>query len=121
MTSVLETHAEAVAREVLPDEPQDSERGIDFITIITMVISIITSIVQNCPKSDSEVANDLRNPNRRQQAAVLKETKQHCDCCNMVRHTGRLNRALLVHGSALNQTDALALVREARNDQNLLV
>ena len=45
--NILESTAKDVAREVAPD---DDLRGIDPISIMTIIISIFQSIVQACPK-----------------------------------------------------------------------
>lgn len=119
-TSAIEHHAEMVAGDVLPDMAE-GEKGIDFITIITMVISIFQTIIQNCPLSPLAQARALRTPSTRQKAALLKTVKEHCDCCTNGRHTNAIYRSMLARGSNLSEADAAALVDEGSSDSNLLI
>jgi hypothetical protein len=119
--SALESHAEAVARELLPDEPTEGERGIDFNTIITLVMTVVQTIVQNCPLPPSRVREAFRRPTLRQRAALLKACKENCDCCNMSRFTGQMHTAILVRAATLTDADAQAIIHETADDSNLLV
>lgn len=119
--SALESHAEALARDVSPDEPREGEKGIDFVTIITMIIGIITTIVQNCPMAQSGVKEAFKRPSLRQRAVLWKTVKENCDCCNMSRHAMRIHQSMLARSSNLSDADAQAIIQEASSDQNLLV
>lgn len=120
-TSALERQAELVAADVLPDAIVEGDRGMDLVTIITMVISIFQTIIQNCPLSPLAQAKALRGPSVRQKAALLKTVKDHCDCCTNGRHTNAIYRSMLARGSILSDADAAALVEEGSDDSNLLI
>lgn len=121
MPSALQTHAEAVARDLSPEEPQEGEFGIDPITIITLIIGIIATLIQNCPLPQAGIRSALRRPSVLQRAALWKHVKSNCDCCNMGKYTFKLHRAMLTRASLLTDADAAAIVSEASDDQNLLV
>ena len=124
--SSLEHHAEEVALDLLPDNRgrAASERGIDFVTIFTLVISILQTIVENCPQPPTQMKDSFRRPTMRQKAALLKITKEHCDCCHVAggsRTTGAMYNAILVRGSKLSDADADALIQECLTPNNLLI
>ena len=122
MPSLLEKLANETARDVMPSEPQtDGEKSLDLMTIITVIITVFQTITQNCPKPPAQIAESMKKPGLRQRAALLKATKETCDCCGIGRFTGQVHRAMLAKGSNLSEPDALALVNEASNDSNLLI
>lgn len=119
--SAVEARAEEVAYEVLPDTSRAGERGVDFITIVTLVIGIFQTIIQNCPLPASGIRSSLRRPTLRQRAYLLNQVKSTCDCCNMSRYTNKIYQTMLAHGSSLKEVDAEALVKEAMDQNNLLI
>lgn len=122
MHSLLEQHARTIATEVTPAEAQlGEEPRIDPVTIITIIITIFQTIAENCPLPLAEQAKALKNPNVRQRAALLKETKESCACCAARNHAGKIYNAMLKHGKELSDFDAMALVNEAADDTNLLI
>ena len=113
--TLLQKYAEEIADEITPDEQADKV-GFDPITII---IAIITALLGNCPKPTAKM---VREPNRLQQAALLKETRNACACCNGGnRIAGDIYRGMLKKGKSLKEDEAAALVVEAQDLGNLLV
>jgi hypothetical protein len=115
--TALQRYAEEVAREVGP-EPQ-GEFGIDPVTIITIIISIITTIFQNCPKPTTAA---IRSPSVMQNAVLFKTTIDHCRAGGGgLMLAGRLHRSIKAKGAALPEADAAAIITEASDDSNLLI
>ena len=119
--SALEAHAEAVARDVAPDEPREGERSAGFLEIITLIIGIFSTLMQNCPQTPQAKAAAVRKPNLRQRAALLKTAMATCQCCGKASLAGPVYRSMLARGSGLSDTDAAALVSESSDDANLLI
>lgn len=114
---VIQKHAEEVAKEISP--APEGEFGIDPITIITIIISVITSILGNCPKP---TAAALKSPTVGQSAVLLRECKQHCECCGGgTKLAGRMFRSMLAKGRALTNEDAVSIITEGSDDSNLLI
>ena len=120
-TSILEKLADEVARDVMPEPQALGEKGIDFVTIITLIISIVQTIIQNCPQPPTQVAASFKKPTFRQRAALLKITKENCDCCGVGRQAGRIHQSILAKAGSLTDVDALAVIKEASDDRNLLL
>lgn len=118
---ILEKLANEVAHDVLPDVPKDGNKGIDFISIATIVIAIFQAIVQACPKPPTEIARDMKNPGIKQRAALLKKAKETCEAEGNTSRVRDVYRAMLVKSSQLSDTDALAAVTAAQSDNNLLI
>lgn len=114
-TNILESLAMDVAREVVPD---DDRRGVDPISIMTIVVSIIQSVIQMCKKPASEIAKAIRNPNFLQRAALKKKAHEMADSDNSAR---KIYAAMMNKSSQLSPQEAEALVTQASSDSNLLV
>ena len=113
--NILESTAKDVAREVAPD---DDLRGIDPISIMTIIISIFQSIVQACPKPTTEIAKDIRRPSLLQRVALRKKAHEMADSNNSAK---KIYSAMLNKSSQLSQEEAERLVVQASSDSNLLV
>lgn len=127
--SIIEKMATQVAKdtvgnEVLAEEEagEGDERGSIWTTLIPIIITIVQSLLQNCPLPEAEVKKAFKRPHRRQRAAVLKQVMETCQCCGVApRYIGRMQNSLLVSASAISDVDASALINEARDDRNLLL
>ena len=112
---------EKCAREVASDVVDVEDKGIDPVTIITIIMAIIQAIIQACPKSGREVRQSFKRPTLRQRAFTLLEVRKTCECCGLSRETFAINRSLLARASALTDPDAEALIKECSEQENLLV
>ncbi len=122
MQSALEAHAEQVAKRIAPEEVErEGERGFDIMTIITVVITIFQTIIQNCPVTKSVKRAGMKKPSLRQRAALMKTTIDVCKCCGLSHLAGSIYNAMSVHGTSLADVDANALIEESETDSNLLV
>lgn len=125
-TSALESQAEIVAKQFASEQLANGtqsagERGIDFITIITVIMTVVQTILQNCPQSREGKKTGIKKPTLRQRVAVFKATKETCDCMGIGRMAGSLQNAIITHGSNLADADVLAVIDETSNDNNLLI
>lgn len=116
--NILESHARDVTSEIFPN---DDLKGIDPISILTIVITIFQSIIQACPKPPATVASELRRPSMRQRAALMKKAIDVAQSQGQGYRAGQIYRAMLNKASQLSEADALALVDQASNDSNLLI
>lgn len=117
-TSLLLKHAEQIAAEIAPQTEQDKS-GIDPLTIVTIIITIFTTIIEKCPRP---TAKALQKPGLLQRGILLKETRGACSCCGGgERMAGDIYRTMLRKGETLSDADATTLIREAQDQSNLLV
>lgn len=118
----MERFAEQVANDVLPeDEGSGEERGMDFISIITIVISILQTVVQQCPAPLAQIRQRVRRPGPAQRAAILKQTQSTCSCMGMGKHAGAIYRSLTARGPSLPEPDLDSIIEVAQDDTNLLI
>lgn len=120
-TSLVYRFAEEVAKDVAPDMVEGEEKGFDIITIITLVISIFTTIMEKCPLAQKLRAKALRRPGPLQKSVLLKETVKLCQCMGLGRHAGKIYNSMLAKGSAIPEADADKLVEETLDDTSLLL
>lgn len=117
-TSMLEKCARQVAEDIEPGL-EVNDKGLDPVTIITLIISVIQAIIQACPKPTKDVRESFKRPSLRQRAFVLLEARRNCD--GTIVNAIAVNRSLLARASALSDPDANALINECRSQSNLLV
>lgn len=126
--SALEYYAGLVANDVEPQPEQapgqegaeraGAQRGA-FVEILTAVMAIFSTLMSNCPLPKTEAAAAIRNPNNRQQAALYREIMRHTGPLR-IRKQGAILRSMLARGQSMTEVDALAVVDDGSNDQNLL-
>jgi len=78
--SPLEKFVSATAAKVVPQE-NSGGLGVDWITLITLITSVIQSIMQNCPAKSNEAIASIRKPSFLQRVRLFREVKDNCDCC----------------------------------------
>ena len=119
-TSMLEKCARAIATDVTPGL-QEGERGLDPMTIITLIMGVIQAIIQACPKAPKEIRESFKRPTLRQRTFALLEVRKSCECSGRLRDAMAINRSLLARASSLPDPDADALIGECSDQGNLLV
>lgn len=122
--SILEQFARQVVDDVMPTDAQAAPEGAGALPpiqdILAMVISIFTTIVKMCPASATSIAKSLKNPNIRQRAALFSACHEQSGGFRIFQ-AADLYRSMLTRGGAASDTDALALVKAAKDPVNLLI
>lgn len=122
--SILEQFARQVVDDVMPADVQAAPENTGAMPpiqdILAMVISIFTTIVKMCPSPASAIAKSLRNPNIRQRAALFSACQQQVGGFHVLQ-AADVYRSMLARGGAASDTDALALVKAAKDPVNLLI
>lgn len=120
--SPLEKHAEAVARDVLPNEPTEGELSGSFIDTLTAIMAIVSQIMEMCPQNANEKAAAIRKPNVRQKVAVFLATQRTARAFNLPpSRSGDIYKYLVARGSMLTDAEAAELVTETEDSSNLLI
>lgn len=114
-SNILEVMAKEIAGEIAAGQDL---RGIDPISIMTVIVTIFQTIIQSCPKPAAAIAEDIRRPNILQKAALRKKAHDMADDVNSAK---AIFRQMLIKSSQLTQVDAMALVTSALNDTNMLI
>lgn len=127
--TLMEQASLAVASDVLqlPVEPTvaaDGTYGIDITAILEIVMTVIKTLMENCPQSNANAARSLKKPNLLQRVALMSACKNHCDSCAVHFQkglAGDMQRSMLKRAAAMSDEQALQLVQEARGFDYLLV
>lgn len=124
--SILEEKATEVAKEMEPSMANSDPKkyGISFIAIIQIVMTILQTVVQNCPASAKEIAKSVKKPSIRQQAALLKECRNGCECCtpelNMRTRAYQMSESIKKVAAQMEDDELEQLVDEVRNTNMFL-
>lgn len=122
--SLLEKKAVEVAQIMQPAASDPKKFGLDILMIIKLVMTVISTVIENCPMSKQDIAKAVAKPTRRQQAALLKECKSACECCGpqyqLRRSAGQMADAIEQVVVAMEDDDVEALVDEVRSTNMFL-
>lgn len=123
--TMLEQCGNEVALDLMPHMAGVDEdlRGIDFKTILDIVMTVIQTLMENCPQSSDKLAKSFKAPGPLQRVALLKACKDHCDCCgNPSTHklAGAMQRSMLARAAMMSEDQALQLINEAKGFDYLL-
>lgn len=122
MPSSLEKHAEAVARDVFPDEPVNGELSGSFIDTIVAIMAIVSQVMELCPQSAAQKAAAIRVPTPRQKVAVFLATQKVGRAFGLPpSRTASIYRYLVARGAMLSDAEAVELVTETEDTSNLLI
>ena len=119
--NTVEEFAAAVANKVSP-QPQ-ADAGISP-AMVEMIMQIIMSLVQNCPKNNAAIASIIKKPNIRQRANFRSQVMNSCECCfraQFRRQSGAIADECLTAASALTDGEIASIIFDASNPDFIVI
>ena len=119
----LVSFATSVAETVAGPQASD-EFGVDWTSLIELVMQIVSSLMENCSARDSKVVQAIKKPGLFQRARFKAQVHGHCQSCYTYRwrdQSGNIAEAMLKKAAEMSDAELAAVVFESRNDDWILV
>jgi hypothetical protein len=122
MSTSLEQFARGVAADIAGPEPQASEANalISFLALIELVMTIVMTLLQNCPKNQTTVLERIRKPGFVFAARFRAHVQHSCDCCaaddQWRKQSGAITRAMRARAQSMTDAELRSVVFESQND-----